>query len=332
MKGLLWYRKDWASLRDAAVLGKIKDAGFDAVFYVVKDYNGEWAAQEELALLREVTSSWSLEVFAWVCVCTEGYSGRLAEAGCRPEFSSSQWSVLDLRGRDTIARPVECDFGWEQFACPANDAHTSVVCREVRAFLGRHRWVRGVLFDLVRYPLDPGYCLCLACNESSLNEWGKAVGSLSAWRRYQLKRICVRRLVERLECEVPGWKSFLVWPKPKWEDLTRTQDYGEWSVGRLSPMLYPTVGGSFEAQLRKFSSSWSAEVLPLRLAKAAPAYSERGFSAQDEIVTHYGFTHPVPSFSFSGAMSRAIYPFVAQSRAWLAKLADLSMERAGRPS
>lgn len=283
----MWYRPDFQMLADEDTLAGIVRAGYDALFYVVKDYNGEWVTPAEVEVLRDIRQRYSLKMFGWVCCMTEGYVGELAAQGRAPEFARSAWSVCDVDGNDTIQRPIPCDLGLEQYACPANQHHTDVLLAGVGK-LSSLELFEGFLYDFVRYPLELEYCYCLACDQLALELFGSDIHTLSPLEKFELRRIGVQRFVEQAERATTSWSTYLVWPDLGVPDLRRSQRYQSWEVSRISPMLYPTLGTDWRTMLRRVEADFRGEVVPLLLSSnpLVDVPIERT-SPVAAIVTHY---------------------------------------------
>jgi hypothetical protein len=295
VKGILWYRADIERLLDRATVQPLVDAGIDTIAYVAKDMNGEWISERELAALRDVQRTYRLRFVAWVCCMTEGYVGALTSPGVLTAFGERGWSVIDRAGRDTVRTPIACDQGLEQYACPANTAHTAYLVDGLGR-LEASRLFDGFLYDFVRFPLEPAYCYCAFCERACQELFERSVRLCTTLQHFQQRSHSIKVFVEHLEQTFTHRKSFLVWPRFGGRSLARHQQYPHWQVQCLSPMLYPFFGSDPNRLLRRFAQDWSGACLPLFLLGPSPNTRElQRLDADDYLITHYGASRAIES-------------------------------------
>ncbi|RAZ80713.1 hypothetical protein [Planococcus halotolerans] len=291
MRGLLLYSEEAKNAKELSFIKELQNAGIDTVVLIIKDYNGSWMTLEEVKEIKLFLKKQDIKLFGWICTLTEGYEGELTKKNRSPFFEERKWSVIDMDGNNTIDKPIYCDLGYEQYACPNNNDHTDFV---ISTLLEYKECLEGVLFDFVRFPLEEEYCFCEECNKLSRKIYNKDIKKLSTFERFLFKKESITRFVNKLNSSTDLESTFLVWPEFYTKDLMRSQDYKNWKVDNISPMMYKTLWPSEKFLKNIALNKTIAKSLPLYILDESLKTKVKSLKTfnDDFIITHYKLKSP----------------------------------------
>jgi len=232
------------------LIGKLNELQFTDIFFVAKNMDGKVyyssklaeASGDKLSLLCKLAADYNMDITAWFCTFTEGYTGRLfGEGTSRFLKENPDAAAVNVQGRSTIEEPVRCDQGLENYACPANplvQRHELALIREII----RNYPIKGIHLDFVRYPFPGDYCYCTFCKNKFKQDFGPSAGELrSQEHKAEWQQQIISEFISKAKSEIKSFNedtrvSALVW---KYNDcLNMTQDWRNWNVDFVTPMFY----------------------------------------------------------------------------------------------
>lgn len=320
MKGIMFYKNEIDLLFDQSNLQKIKKKGIDTVFLVIKDYNGYILLNKKVKMLYNKLKKFDLELGAWICLMIEGYEGKLTNPGINPYFEKYGWSVIDDKGNNTIEKPIICDLGKEQYACPNNENHNEFLIDTIK-ILENSGFFSAFVYDFIRFPLENNYCYCQYCKSFFSELTGKEIMESNLYERFIFKRYSTKKIANLISRKTTLWHTFLVWPEI-FKNIQWSQGYTKWCCQRVSPMFYKTIDYNISRIEKKFRKTWGKEFIPLFLENNLMRFleTEEGkYTKNNYILTHYNTKQSSKVMNYKSILLQYLYRWKQQFLFYISK-------------
>jgi len=232
------------------ILERLHNLGITDILYEAKNVDGKVfyssklaeVVDDRLGLICESAKEYKMRVSVWFCTFPEGYRGRLFGSGIsRFLRRNPDCTAVDNKGYNTLERPVPCDYGLENYTCPANPKVQNYELGLIKEIVKSYP-VNGIHLDFIRYPIPGDYCYCDYCTTHFKDTFGISIKDEEA-PRYLLKwrQQMITDFVNKVYDELKSYDknlllSALVW---KYDDCLKfTQDWKRWKVDFISPMFH----------------------------------------------------------------------------------------------
>jgi len=232
------------------ILERLHNLGITDILYEAKNVDGKVfyssklaeVVDDRLGLICESAKEYKMRVSVWFCTFPEGYRGRLFGSGIsRFLRRNPDCTAVDNKGYNTLERPVPCDYGLENYTCPANPKVQNYELGLIKEIVKSYP-VNGIHLDFIRYPIPGDYCYCDYCTTHFKDTFGISIKDEEA-PRYLLKwrQQIITDFVNKVYDELKSYDknlllSALVW---KYDDCLKfTQDWKRWKVDFISPMFH----------------------------------------------------------------------------------------------
>ena len=286
MRGIKIYPEEVATDTAESLFETLAKLGFSAAFYVTKHYDGRVfygsrraeVVRDSLSVVCNAASRLGLTVHAWFCLFPEGYKGRLSQRGpSRFILEHPDCASVDREGFSTLERPVFCDYGFENYACPTNPEVQQYLLELLRELVSGYP-LTGVHLDFVRYALPGDYCYCPVCKDAFERASGEDLvkasllspSLVSNWRADVITRF-VESIYDTTKALRPETSvSALVWKhgdSKTMPDCTgKNQMWKDWALDFVNPMFYHK---SYQRPMRWIGEevarniTWSSGKLPI---------------------------------------------------------------------
>jgi uncharacterized lipoprotein YddW (UPF0748 family) len=272
---------------------------FTDIFFISKNIDGKLyykseyvnAEEDKLNILCKLGETYNIGVYAWFCTFTEGYHGRLFGDGIS-EFllKNPTLAAVDISGKNTLEKPVPCDRGFENYVCPANPSVQEYEITLLKELVKKYP-IKGIHLDFIRYPFPGDYCYCNNCQYIFKRDFGFELDDEEAKKYKNLwRRSIITNFVNRVSCEIRELNaemqiSALVW---KYNDcLEKTQDWIEWDIDFISPMLYNKSYGEeidwIEYEIKKNMKIYNRRLIPAVGGPYSSLFTKREWKEIDNI-------------------------------------------------
>lgn len=250
MKAIMIYPNEINNKNMHEIFSKLNRHKFTDIFYITKNIDGSVfykshiaeGIEDRLEDLCKISAKFGINVYSWFCTFTEGYMGKLYGKGMSNFLKNNpECSAVNSDGENTIKKPVFCDGGLENYACPANKKTQEYELKLIKEIINNYP-IRGLLLDFIRYPFPGEYCYCSYC----VNKFNSLFGinlnrntpypKILRWKQYVIENFTntVYKTIKDLDKETQ--LAALVW---KYDDcLEKSQDWKNWSIDFAVPMLY----------------------------------------------------------------------------------------------
>jgi uncharacterized lipoprotein YddW (UPF0748 family) len=250
MRGIMIYSNEITLENTEKIVKKLNNLQFTDIFFVTKNIDGKVfysskiaeVVEDKLSLLCRLADKYNMNVYAWFCTFTEGYEGELFGSGISRFLQENpDCAAINRDGKTTLEKPVLCDYGLENYVCPANQNAQEYELKLISEIVLNYP-VKGIHLDLIRYPFPGDYCYCASCRQKFEQEFGIPIGSEES-KRHMLKwkQNTITNFVNKIHTEIKKLNkdvkiSALVW---KYDDcLEKMQDWKEWDIDFVTPMFY----------------------------------------------------------------------------------------------
>ena len=250
MRAIRVYPHEITSGNVNQILKRLHNLGITHVFYEAKNIDGKVfyssklaeVVDDRLSLICESAKKYKMRISVWFCTFPEGYRGKLFGSGTSRFLQRNQnCAAVNDKGYNTLEHPVPCDFGLENYACPANPKVQNYELELIKEIVKNYS-VNGIHLDFIRYPMPGDYCYCDYCTTRFKDIFGfpitdeKASGYLLKWRQGTITNF-VNKIYREIKSVDKNLRlSALVW---KYDDcLKLTQDWKQWKVDFISPMFH----------------------------------------------------------------------------------------------
>lgn len=250
MRAIRVYPHEITSGNVNQILERLHNLGVTDILYEAKNVDGKVfyssklaeVIDDRLSLICESAKEYKMRVSVWFCTFPEGYRGRLLGSGIsRFLRKNPDCAAVDDEGYSTLEHPVPCDYGLENYACPANpkvqDYELGLIKEIVKGYP-----VNGIHLDFIRYPIPGDYCYCDYCTTHFKNTFGISIKDEEAsryllkWRQQTITDFVNKVYGELKSVDKNLLLSALVW---KYDDCLKfTQDWKQWNMDFISPMFH----------------------------------------------------------------------------------------------
>lgn len=250
MRAIRVYPHEITSGNVNQILERLHNLGITDILYEAKNVDGKVfyssnlaeVVDDRLGLICESAKEYEMRVCVWFCTFPEGYRGRLFGSGISHFLRRNpDCAAVDDKSYNTLEHPVPCDYGLENYACPANPKVQNYELELIKEIVKGYP-VNGIHLDFIRYPIPGDYCYCDYCTTHFKDTFGISIKDEEAsryllkWRQQTITDFVNKVYGELKSVDKNLLLSALVW---KYDDCLKfTQDWKQWNMDFISPMFH----------------------------------------------------------------------------------------------
>jgi len=300
MKGIMLYPEEVEQKSIEKLIKRLSNLNFTDIFYISKNIDGKAfyssrfadVTEDKLNLLCKLADKYDMNINAWFCTFTEGYEGKLhGDDIGRFLKENPAYAAVEREGKNTIDNPVHCDYGLENYVCPANPGVQEYELRLMKEIAQGYP-IKGLHLDFIRYPFPGDYCYCKFCRQKFYKDFGMPMDSYKSRKNLlKWKQNIINKFVNEIYTEIKKINkcikvSALVW---KYDDgPEKTQDWMEWNLDFVTPMFYhKSYGQNIEWIQREIDRNRQMSNMKIVAAIGGPfsnLFTKREWESINEIV------------------------------------------------